>query len=185
MRAVWKNGKKEPKRGKDPTKYRALVARGIYMGQDRSDVGFAVKKLSTKTSGPREGEMTSLKRFGRYLIGRERMIAGFRYQGEVNETTIWTDSDYAGCKETRKSTSGGLVMIGNYVIKTWRSINHAVVALSSGEAEYYGIVKGASVAIGIRTMYRELGIEKRIRISADASAAKGIASRRGLGRSGI
>ena len=54
--------------------------------------------------------------------------------------------------------------------------------LSSGEAEYQGLVKGASVAMGIRSMLAEIGVSFRIRVSTDASAAKGIASRRGLGK---
>ena len=56
------------------------------------------------------------------------------------------------------------------------------MALSSGEAEYYGLVKGASVAIGIKSMVEDFGVKVRIRLSTDASAAKGIASRRGLGK---
>ena len=55
--------------GKDPTKYRALVTRGIYMGQDRSDVGFAVKALSRKCQTQGKDQINSLKIFGRYLIG--------------------------------------------------------------------------------------------------------------------
>ena len=72
-------------------------------------------------------------------------------------------------------------MLGSHVIKSWSS-TQGNIALSSGEAEYYGLVKGASVALGIRSMLREFGIDARIRVSTDASAAKGIASRRGLGK---
>ena len=43
-------------------------------------------------------------------------------------------------------------------------------------------MKGASVAIGITSMHSEMGIDLRVRVSTDASAAKGIASRRGLGK---
>ena len=72
-------------------------------------------------------------------------------------------------------------MLGKHMIKSWSS-TQANVALSSGEAEYYGLVKGASVALGIRSMHSEMGIKVRIRVNTDASAAKGIASRRGLGK---
>ena len=67
------------------------------------------------------------------------------------------------------------------MIKSWSS-TQGNIALSSGEAEYYGLVKGASMALGIRSMHREMGIPLRIRVNTDASAAKGIASRRGLGK---
>ena len=67
------------------------------------------------------------------------------------------------------------------MIKSWCS-TQAIVALSSGEAEYSGIVKGASIGIGLRSMLRDFGVEVSIRVNTDASAAKGIANRKGLGK---
>ena len=67
------------------------------------------------------------------------------------------------------------------MVKSWCS-TQAIVALSSGEAEYYGIVKGASVGIGLRSMLRDFGLEVSIRVNTDASAAKGMANRKGLGK---
>ena len=80
-------------------------------------------------------------------------------------------------------------MWGAHCIKTW-SVNQGYIALSSGEAEYYGAVKGASQALGLAAMLRDMGIEASIDVEAkpgielcvDASAAVGIASRRGLGK---
>ena len=72
-------------------------------------------------------------------------------------------------------------MLGAHIIKSW-SVNQAVVALSSGEAEYYGMVKGASNALGINSMLRDMGITANVALFTDSSAAKGIASRRGLGK---
>jgi len=56
------------------------------------------------------------------------------------------------------------------------------VSLSSGEAEYYGIVKGASIGMGLRSMANDLGLQLTIGVNTDASAALGIACRRGLGK---
>ena len=95
--------------------------------------------------------------------------------------TIWTDIDYAGCKRTRKSTSGGVVMWGSHLIKSWSS-TQSVIALSSGEAEYYGIVKGASVGMGLQAVLRDFEVKATITIRSDATAAIAIASRRGLGK---
>ena len=72
-------------------------------------------------------------------------------------------------------------MIGGRLIKTW-SNSQGVIALSSGEAEYYGIVKGAGIAIGLQNMLKDFDVELPIEIRTDASAAKGIANRRGLGK---
>ena len=59
------------------------------------------------------------------------------------------------------------------MIKSWCS-TQAILALSSGEAEFYGIVKGASIGLGLRSMLGDFGIDVAIRIHPDASAAKGI-----------
>ena len=72
-------------------------------------------------------------------------------------------------------------MLGNHMIKSWSS-TQTNIALSSGEAEYCGLVKGASMALGVKSMHKEMGLKARVRVSTDASAAKGIASRRGLGK---
>ena len=72
-------------------------------------------------------------------------------------------------------------MWGNHLIKSW-STTQSVVALSSGEAEYYGMVKGASIAIGLQSVLKDFQITCGIEVKSDASAAIGIANRRGLGK---
>ena len=57
-----------------------------------------------------------------------------------------------------------------------------MIALSSGEAGYYGVVKGASVFLGALSLCKGLGIEMEGRVHTDSSAAKGMANRRGLGK---
>ena len=120
-------------------------------------------------------------RLGRYLVGKTRMTIRFNYQSKVERLTIWTDTDFAGCKRTRKSTSGGVAMFGNHMVKSWCS-TQAIVSLSSGEAEYYGIVRGSSIGIGLRSMLGDFGVNVAIVVNTDASAAKGMANRRGLGK---
>ena len=161
--------------------YRACVARCNYMCQDRSDVQYQVKELCRAMSSPTEADWLMLKRLARYLIGRTRVIVCFGYQEANGIIDVWTDTDYGGCQVSRKSASAGIVMLGGHMVKS-SSSTQTNVALSSGVAEYYGFVKGASMAIGIRSMHEEMGIKLRIRVSTDASAAKGIASRRGLGK---
>ena len=71
-------------------------------------------------------------------------------------------------------------MHGTHCLKSW-SATQSVIAGSSGEAEYYGIVKGGSTSLGMRSLMSDLGINIRIHLKSDASAAIGIASRRGWG----
>ena len=74
-------------------------------------------------------------------------------------------------------------MHGSHLIKSWAS-TQSVIALSSGEAEYYAMVKAATMAIGVQAIACDLGItwNAPIRMHTDASAAIGIASRIGLGK---
>ena len=71
-------------------------------------------------------------------------------------------------------------MLGDHWIKSW-SNTQAIIALSSGEAEYYGIVKAGSVGLGMKAMLGDLGLNRKLRVLTDSSAAKGIASRKGVG----
>ena len=89
------------------------------------------------------------------------------------------DTDHAGCLKTRRSTNGGALMHGKHTIKS-RASTQSVIALSSGE--YYGVVKGASVFLGALSLCKDLGIEMKGRVHTDSSAAKGMANRRGLGK---
>ena len=72
-------------------------------------------------------------------------------------------------------------MVGRHLIKAW-STTQSTLALSSGEAELTGIVKGASQAIGLRSVAKDLGIKWDIEIRTDATAAIGICRRKGLGK---
>ena len=53
-------------------------------------------------------------------------------------------------------------------------VTQKVVALSSGEAEYYGLVKSGSQGLGIRALWGDLGVERTVTLNTDASAAIGM-----------
>ena len=94
---------------------------------------------------------------------------------------VYSDSDWAGCLRTRKSTSGGVLTFQGGILKTWSS-TQASIAQSSGEAEYYALVRAASEALGMQSIMHDLGWHCKIRLLVDSSAAKSIASRTGLGK---
>ena len=73
------------------------------------------------------------------------------------------------------------MMIGSHVIKFWSS-TQASLALSSGEAEYYGVVRAAGSGLGQQALFRDAGLEVPIRIWTDSSAAMGTSARQGLGK---
>ena len=72
-------------------------------------------------------------------------------------------------------------MLGRHLVKSW-SVTQKVIATSSAEAEYYAMVKGTSNALGIKAVMEDLGICRKVRLNTDASAAKGICMRKGLGK---
>ena len=72
-------------------------------------------------------------------------------------------------------------MLGKHCMKHWSSTQSSVT-LSSGEAEFHGLVKGAAVSLGQQALYQDLGLKLPIRLWTDSSAAIGITSRQGLGK---
>ena len=72
-------------------------------------------------------------------------------------------------------------MIGSQTIRTYSS-TQTLVSLSSGEAEYDGIVKGAAAGLGHQAIMSDYGVDLQVRVWSDSSAALGIAKRSGLGR---
>ena len=66
-------------------------------------------------------------------------------------------------------------------MKHWSS-TQASIALSSGEAEFAGVLRGAGQGLGFQSLLKDLGIEVPLRVWTDSSAAIGICSRQGLGK---
>ena len=102
-------------------------------------------------------------------------------QGLQSGITVRTDADWAGCRRSRKSTSGGTISIGEHCIKAW-SKTQAVIAKSSAESELYGVVRGACEALGVKTLCKDLGTEVDVSLELDATAAKGILDRQGISK---
>ena len=108
------------------------------------------------------------------------MAYTYRWQ-TARSIEVYADMDWAGCPRTRKSTSGGCVLLGSHTIKSW-SATQTSVALSSGEAEFNGVVRGSGIGLGYQSLLRDLGHELPVRVWTDSSAALGICSRQGLGK---
>ena len=72
-------------------------------------------------------------------------------------------------------------MLGRHTIKHLSSTRTSVT-LSSGEAEVYGVVRGAGQGLGYQALLQDLGLELPLRVWTDSSATLGICSRQGLGK---
>ena len=162
------------------TPFKSHAARGNYLASDRPDVQFSAKEICRFMSTPTDNGDNALKKLGRYLIGRPRLVMKLPWQ-EASEITVYTDTDWAGCPRTRKSTSGGCIKLGCHTIKTWSSTQPSV-SLSSGEAEFYGVVKGAGIGLGYQSLLRDLGYDLPMTLYTDSTAAMGVCNRQGLGQ---
>ena len=72
-------------------------------------------------------------------------------------------------------------MFGGHCLKTYAS-TQPLIALSVGEAEYYGIVKGGCTGLGMQSLFRDLVVDVDVQINTDSSTGKSVASRRGAGK---
>ena len=99
----------------------------------------------------------------------------------AEELAAFTDSDWAGCKETRKPSSVGVLMLGGHKMKAYTR-KQKVIAKSSAEAELYAAALGASEAKGVQSMMRDLGFAVKPVLNIDAKATEHILHRQGIGK---
>ena len=139
------------------------------------------KELCPQFSQPSSTSVRDLKRLVRYLVRSPRLTWTFNVTAETADVDVLIDTDVAGCSKTRRSTSGGMIFMAGHLLRHW-STTQPTIALSSGEAELVGIVRGASQALGFQSLARDLGFDAVLHLKSDASAAIGICRRRGLGK---
>jgi len=161
--------------------YRSACMRLAYLAMDRAELQFPSKELARRMSAPTEEDWQGLKRAVRFLIGAPRTVCRFERQGPVKEVHTYSDSDHAGCTRTRRSTSSTVVLLGRHYVKS-TATTQQLQALSTGESEFYALVKATSVTIGIRALLKDYGVDVTCGIFADATAGIGMASRVGAGK---
>jgi hypothetical protein len=167
----------------EATRFRALAARASYIAQDRVDAMFASKEVCRDMARPTVSSMRKLKRLVRYLLEYPGAEWRFKVRCKFEATVVraYTDSDWAGCRISRKSTSGGMLVISENCVRAWSS-TQATIATSSGEAELNALVKACCEGLGFVSIASDLGIQLRLEVFVDSTAAQSIASRAGLGR---
>ena len=124
-------------------------------------------------SKPSEGGKARIKRIARYLLGAQRLVWHYGMDSgdeEKLKIDVYVDSDWAS-GWSRKSTSGGVVLVNGAGVKHWSRTQKAR-ALSSGEAEYYAMVTGCAEGLGMQSIAKDLGWESEVCIWTDSSAAK-------------
>eukprot|EP00971_Amphidinium_carterae_P334301 6469493-Amphidinium_carterae.2 len=98
-----------------------------------------------------------LKRLGRYVLGKPRMVQVMRHQRWPGRLATQIDSDFAGCAVTGRSSTGLALFHGEHLIKA-ASTTQTVVALSSGEAEFNAIVRGTAFVLVTKSLAKDYGV---------------------------
>jgi len=99
----------------DPTDFRSLAGALQYLTFTRPDIAYAVQQVCFHMHDPREPHRTALKRILRYVSGTLHMGLHIRPSSST-DLIVYSDADWAGCPDTRKSTSGYAVFIGDNLV---------------------------------------------------------------------
>ena len=138
-------------------------------------------EVAKHIANPCNLDWVKIKRVGRYLVGAPSYVQQYLWQEFCGHVDAFSDSDWAGDRFTRKSTSGGVLMMGSHLLKSWAT-TQPVIALSSGEAELVALVKTAAQAKGLASLLMDYGMSTTVTVHTDSTAAIGIVHRRGLGK---
>ncbi|GJT03720.1 hypothetical protein Tco_0838182, partial [Tanacetum coccineum] len=121
----------------DATKYRSMIGALMYLTSSRPDIVYATCLCARYEAKPTEKHLKEVKRIFRYLWGTVNM--GLWYMKDFGfELTGFSDADYAGCKDTFKSTSGRAQFLGEKLV-SWSSKKQDYMALSTAKAEYVSL----------------------------------------------
>lgn len=140
----------------DKHQYQRLVGRLIYLSHTRPGIAYAVSIVSRYMHDPRSGHLNAVNRILRYLKGCPGKGILFSDHGHLG-IEGYTDADWAGCLDDRRSTSGYCMFVGGNLV-SWRSKKQSVVARSTAEAEFRSMASGLCEAMWLRILLSELGL---------------------------
>nr|KYP31979.1 Retrovirus-related Pol polyprotein from transposon TNT 1-94 [Cajanus cajan] len=142
----------------DASRYRSLIGSLRYLTSTRPDLMLSVGIASRFMEDPRYSHWKALKRILRYVKGT--MSLGLCFTKSDNYRLIgYSDSDWCGDVDDRKSTAGYVFFMGNSAF-TWLSKKQPIVALSTCEAEYVAASWSVQHAVWLRNLLSKLEIMK-------------------------
>ncbi|CAM8890666.1 unnamed protein product [Rhodiola kirilowii] len=136
-----------------------MVGGLLYLTLTRPDISFAVNKVCQYVSKPTDDHWEAVKRILRYVKGTIDTCLKFR-RSSLTRLSIFTDADWAGCSDDRRSTGGFAIFLGPNLI-SWSAKKQPTVSRSSTEAEYKALANGTAEATWIQSVLRELGVKQK------------------------
>ncbi|RVW39467.1 Retrovirus-related Pol polyprotein from transposon RE1 [Vitis vinifera] len=160
----------------DKRRYRRLVRRLMYLAHTRPDLAYALSVVSQYMHNPGEQHMNAVMRILRYLKNAPRKGILFAKNVDHQSIEVYTDADWAGVVDDRRSTSGYFTFVGGNLV-TWKSKKQNVIARLSAEAEFRGMTLGLCETLWLRLLLQDLGYLSRqpIRLFCDNKVACDIA----------
>jgi histone deacetylase 1/2 len=140
----------------DATKYRSVVGALQYLTLTRPDISFAVNKVCQFLHSPTTIHWSAVKRILRYIKGTTKLGIKFS-KSESMLVSAFSDADWAGCVDDRRSTGGFAVFLGNNLI-SWTAKKQPTVSRSSTEAEYKALANATAEMIWVQKLLNELGV---------------------------
>ncbi|GJR47728.1 retrovirus-related pol polyprotein from transposon TNT 1-94 [Tanacetum coccineum] len=155
----------------DQTKYRSMVGALMYLTASRPDIVHATCYCARYQAKPTEKHLTAVKRIFRYL--KDSINMGLWYPKDTGfELTAFSDSDHAGCLDSRKSTSGGIQFLGGDKLVSWSSKKQDCTSMSLAEAEYVSLSACCAQVLWLRTQLTDYGFHfDKIPMYCDSKAA--------------
>jgi len=138
----------------DATDFRSLAGALQYLTFTQPDIAYAVQQVCLHMHDPREPHLAALKRILRYVRGTLHLGLLLR-PSPATDLVVYTDADWAGCPDTRKSTSVYTVFLGDNLV-SWSSKRQNTVSRSNAEAEYRAVANGVAEASWPRQLLLEL-----------------------------
>ena len=143
----------------DSTLYTQIVGSLMYLTATRPDIMYSVSLISRYMENPTKMHLLAAKRIFRYLKGTMEFGLFFK-KGEKSDLIGFTDSDYAGDQDDRRSTSGFVFMLDSGAV-SWSSKKQPIVTLSTTEAEFVAATSCACQAIWLKKILEELHFKKQ------------------------
>ncbi|CAM8945952.1 unnamed protein product [Rhodiola kirilowii] len=159
----------------DPTTYRKLVGKLIYLNVTRPDIAFSVHILSQFLAAPTVEHLQAAHRVLRFI--KSAPAQGLFYPARASLTVEgFCDADWAACPVSRRSTSGYCIKLGPSLV-SWRTRKQTVVSRSSAESEYRAMAQTSCELVWLVSLMRDLRISVSLPISlfCDNRAANHIA----------